>query len=192
MAKKKQASDKINIDQLAKLFGLPPSDDIQELNSDYVWEAGEAAYREALKDDRSESAAEAAREKAEFAAQDDLYANWYDAVESAASDLFEKHHLELHPAGKWWPSTYHETKAEARPYDLKIVPSISWLDAAEKIRQTADGVGYAYVGNDVKEFLSLGPWTARQAVLEHLGVITQYPEVYGSASARRLYESAFR
>jgi hypothetical protein len=185
-ATRKAASDKINIDQLAQLFDLPAFDDIDELNRDHVMEAGSAAYNSAREDDEdaSESDLEAAREKAEMRAQDEIYNSWYDAVEGATSSLFEQHHLELEPTGK--------EGTEKRRYNFKIVPKKTWLDSAEKIRQTADGVGSVYVGNDVKEFLSLGPWTARQAVLEHLGVITSYPSVYGSTSAQRLYEHAFR
>lgn len=188
-----KGSDKRNIDQLAALFGLPPFDDIDELNRDYIMEAGHEAYKAALEEaaaegelggGEAEDEAEEARQRAEMRAQDEVYGNWYDAVERAASQLFEEHGLELQPTGK--------QGTKERRYDFKIVPKKSWLDAAAHIRRTADGVGMAYVGNDVKEFLRLGPWTPRQAVLEHLGVIASYPEVYGSSSARQIYERSFR
>lgn len=182
-AVRKSTSDKINIDQLAGMLDLPPYDDIDEYNHNYVWESGDSAYKSALEDDETEDKAEAAREKAEQAAQSEIYGKWYDAAERAASSLFKQHHLELSPTGK--------QGTKDRRYDFKIVPEKSWLDSAEKIRQTAEGVGAAYVGNDVKEFLRLGPWSARQAVLEHIGVIASYPEVYGSSSARRIYDNAF-
>src|SRR5574341_1354413 len=179
-----KGSDKRNIDQLAAMFDLPAYDEIDELNRDNIMEAGHYAYKAALEEDESEDDAEAAREKAEMRAQDEIFNSWYDAVERAASQLFEHHNLELQPTGK--------QGTKERRYEFKIVPEKSWLDAAAKIRQTADGVCYSYVGNDVKEFLSLGPWSPRQAVLEHLGVIARYPEVYGSTSARNIYERAFR
>lgn len=179
-----KSSDKRNIDQLAQMFDLPPYDDVDELNRDHIMEAGHYAYKSAIEEDESEDEAEAAREKAEMRAQDEIFGNWYDAVERAASQLFDEHDLELQPTGK--------QGTKERRYEFKIVPKTSWLKSAEKIRQTADGVGFAYVGNDVKEFLSLGPWSPRQAVLEHLGVIRSYPEVYGSSSARHIYDHAFR
>jgi hypothetical protein len=40
--------------------------------------------------------------------------------------------------------------------------------------------------------LSSGPYTAKQAVLSHLGYIKRYPDVYGSTGARQLYENAWR
>lgn len=179
---KKPVTDKINIDELAKLFGMPDYERIEELNEAFLAEARQAGYESAKQDDDPD--AEEVGLEAEQEAQTELYNKWYDAVESAAESLFGQHGLELYPAKK--------PKIGTRSYDLKIVPVISWRNAAEKIRATAEGVGYAYVGNDVDEFLNLGPWTARQAVLEHIGVIKHYPEVYGASSARSLYERAFR
>lgn len=83
---------------------------------------------------------EEAQLEAEHAAQDDVYAQWYDAVEQAASRLLEEYGLELQPAGKWHPSTYAKTKAESRPHQMKIVPSKSWDDSANRVRQTIHGV----------------------------------------------------
>lgn len=179
-----KGSDRRNIDQLAAMFDLPPWDDIDELNRENIWIPGNQAYESAIEEGESEDVAEKARERAEERAGEEIYNTWYDAVERAAEELFGKHHLELVQTGR--------QGTPKRRYEFKIVPKVSWRDAAEKIRQTADGVGYAYVGNDVNEFLKLGPWTPRQAVLEHLGVIADYPEVYGSHSARQIYEVAFR
>jgi len=40
--------------------------------------------------------------------------------------------------------------------------------------------------------LEQGPYTPRQAVLEHIRTATTgYPEVYGSSSAQRMYENAW-
>jgi len=40
--------------------------------------------------------------------------------------------------------------------------------------------------------LEQGPYTPRQAVLEHIRTATTgYPEVYGSSSARHIYENAW-
>lgn len=174
-----KTSDKITIDQLAAMFELPDWDRIDELNQQHYWEASRGAGDEKAQLD------------AERAEQDDVYAKWYDAVESAASKLFEEHGLELQPAGKWHPSTHAKTKAERRPHQMKIVPSNSWNDAANKIRETINGVGTFHF-NDLKEFLHSGPYTARQAVLSHLGYIKRYPHVYGGLGANQMYEQTWR
>ena len=175
----KTSSDKINIDQLAKMFDLPDWDKIDEMNQHHYGEMSRGAEDED------------AQMKAEEEARDEVYAQWYDAVEHAASKLFEEHGLELQPAGKWHPSTHAKTRAERRPYDLKIVPSTSWNDAANKIRETLNGEGMFHFAN-LKEFLDSGPYTARQAVLSHLGTIRHHPAVYGGTGARQMYEQHWR
>lgn len=81
-------------------------------------------------------------------------------------------------------------RTDKRRYDFKIVPSNSWDDAANKIRETINGVGTFHF-NNLREFLSSGPYTARQAVLSHLGYIKRYPDVYGGSGARQLYDRAW-
>jgi len=180
-------SDKFNIDQLAKLFRLPAFDDVQEKNWEYVADAGSAAEREAIEDeDVTESRAEKIREEAEQAAGDELYRNWYDAVEHVAENLFGEHGLEL-------LAMRHTRKVHEnyRPAYLKVIPTRSWADAADKIRETINGVGEFHFSS-LREFLDSGPWTARQAVLENLGWIRWYPEVYGGSSPQRVYEQSWR
>jgi hypothetical protein len=174
-----KTTDKTDIAALASMFGLPDWDRIDEMNQQHYWEMARGAE------------GEEAQQEAEREAQDEVYAKWYDAVEHAASKLFEEHGLELQPAGKWHPSTYAKTKAERRPFQLKIVPSTSWKDAAEKIRETINGVGDFHFG-DLGEFLRSGPYTARQAVLSHLGYIKRYPAVYGGQGAHQMYEQHWR
>ncbi|HSX22264.1 MAG TPA: hypothetical protein VLE97_05765 [Gaiellaceae bacterium] len=177
-----KTSDKINIDQLAQMLGLPDWEKIDEMNQQHYWEMTR----------RGDYEDEDAQMKAEEEARDEVYGKWYDAVEHAASRLFEEHGLELQPAGKWHPSTYTKTRAEARPHELKIVPSNSWDDAAEKIRATMSGIGDVYVGDDLREFLRIQGTTARQAVLSHLGAIKRYPHVYGGPGAHQMYEQHWR
>jgi hypothetical protein len=172
-ARDKKTSDKITIEQLAKMFGLPDWDKIDEMNQQHYWEMTQGGDYED----------EDARMEAEQEAQAEVYNQWYDAVESTASKLFETHGLELKPAGKQGTPT--------RRYDLKIVPSASWNDAADKIRETINGVGMFHF-NSLREFLDSGPYTAREAVLAHLGTIKNYPAVYGSGSAHQMYERAWR
>lgn len=166
-----KTSDKTNIDQLAKMFGLPDWDKIDDMNQHHYWEVSRGAGDED------------AQMEAEREAQDEVYGQWYDAVEHAASQLFEEHGLELKPTGK--------QGTEKRRYDFKIEPQNSWNDAADKIRETINGVGTFHF-NNLKEFLDSGPYTARQAVLSHLRWMRDYPSVYGGPGAHQMYERHWR
>lgn len=166
-----KTSDKINIDQLAKLLDLPDWDRIDELNQQHYWEMSQGITDE---DEQLE---------AERAAQEDVYNQWYDAVESTAERLFEEHGLELHQTGK--------QGTEKRRYDFKIVPQNSWDDAANKLRETINGVGDFHF-NSLSEFLKAEASTARRAVLSHLGSVKKYPHVFGGLGARQMYDQAWR
>jgi hypothetical protein len=181
-----KSSDKLNIDQLAEMFGLPAFDDLQERNWEYVADAGAAAERAAIEDeDVTDRQAEKIREEAEQAAGDELYGNWYDAVERVAESLFNAHGLVL------VAKPHKGRKTDRRPYEFKIAPEVSWADAADKLRETINGVGEFHFSS-LREFLDSGLWTARQAVLEHLGSIRRYPEVYGGSSPQRIFEQSWR
>ena len=54
-----------------------------------------------------------------------------------------------------------------------------------------NGVDYFHFGT-LKEFLDSGPYSGREAVLNHIGYIPQWAEVYGDTDARRIYESHVR
>lgn len=164
-----QRSDKITIEALAKMFGLPDWDRIDELNQEFYWEQARGAEGE-----------DAAME-AERAAQDEVFAQWYDAVEHVADKLFAEHGLELVPV----------RKKDRRSFELRVVPIHSWKDAADKIRETVNGAGPFYF-HSLREFLNAGPYTARQAVLSHLGWIKHYPAVYGGLGPHQMYENAWR
>jgi hypothetical protein len=166
-----KTSDKINIDQLAKMFGLPDWEKIDEMNQDHYWEMSRGAADEEAEMDAQQAAAE------------EVYGQWYDAVERASSKLFEEHGLELTPTGKQGSPT--------RRYDFKIVPQNSWDDAANKIRETINGVGDFHF-DSLKEFLHREGPTARKAALSHLGYIKKYPLVYGGLGAHQMYEQAWR
>jgi hypothetical protein len=176
-----KSTDRIDIDQLAKLFHLPAFDDVQERNWEYIANAGDDAIR-ASDYDEENSEAEKLREDAEQAAGEELYSKWYDAVEHVADELFGEHGLDLKPVDK---------RIKLRAYTLRIVPHVSWNDAADRIRETINGVGEFYF-EDLQEFLMSGPWTARQAVLAHLGYIRSYPAVYGGPGPNQIYDSFVR
>jgi len=161
-------SDKINIDQLAKMFGLPDWESVDERNQHHYWEMTHGAEDQ---------------EKAEQEAQAEVYNQWYDAVEHTADTLFGEHGLEVKPVGK--------QGTKDRRYDFKIVPANSWNDAANKLRETINGVGDFHF-DTIREFLDSGPYTAKQAVLSHLGYIKRYPAVYGGPGANQMYERHWR
>jgi len=180
---KSKTSDKLNTDQIAKLFDLDTYEDLNERNIDYIAEQGHYAYKAAIEDGASEEEADEANMKGQEEADGELFRQWHDGVMAAAEDLFGKHGLTLVPVGKQGSAAY--------PYEYKVVPEESWDKAVVAIIETINGVG-DYHFSSVREFLDSGPYTARSGVLEHLGYIASYPEVYGDTSARRIYEGHFR
>lgn len=173
-------SDVLPLHKIAKLFGLPDLDDLVELNADYIAEQAHAAQRAAEAEGED---AEKAWEEASHAAENEIVDKWSDAVLAAATELFGAHGLDLEerkPRGK-----------ALRIWEYKVVPQENWRDAADKIRGTINGVGMFHFSS-LKEFLDSGPWTAREAVLQHLSMVRRYPDVYGTSSARRLYEGGWR
>lgn len=172
----------INVDTLAAMFKLPSWDKTDECNIEYIWETGQYAYSEALKEGKSEAEAEESREEAERIESEDMFHKWHRAVTVAVGQMFEKHGLALKP----------RRKGEAYPFEYKIVALAGWKDAADKIIDTINGVGYFHFGT-VRDFISSGPYrTARQAVLHHVGWIPDHAEVYGTSSARMIYETYLR
>ena len=173
-AAKTGPADKITIDQLAKLLGLPDWDSVDEKNQHHYWEMSRDAEGEDT------------QIKAEQEAQEAVYRQWYDAVESAAEKLFGEHDLEF-------LAMKHTRKVNQnyRPHVLKIIPSKSWDDAADKLRETINGVGDFHF-ESLREFLKAEASTAKQAVLSHLGYIKRYPAVYGGLGANQMYEQAWR
>jgi len=172
----------INVDTLAAMFKLPSWEGVDEYNVEYICEAGCYAYTEALKEGLSEEQAVEKREAAEAEAQGELFDKWHSSVMHAAEYLFNKHGLTLQP----------RRKGQKQPYEYKIVALKGWRVAAHKIAETINGVGYFHFSG-VAELVSSGPYaTERQAVLHHIHWIADYPAVYGSPSAERAYEQAWR
>jgi hypothetical protein len=170
----KELTDKINIDELAKLLGLTSWDEQEEYALSYITEAAGI----------EEGDSDAEVERKEMAVQDDVYRNWHDAVESVADEIFDQHNMELQPL------VARGRKQVA--YEYRIVPRVSWADVASKLIDTINGVGM-WEFNSVKELKEVGPYnTVKQAVLAHLGHIKRRPEVYGTSSPRTLYERAWR
>lgn len=175
-ARRKEPTGKVSIDQLAKALDLPDWDRVREINADYIAESGHQ-----VADDPND---EESRFSAEQKAEDGVFRSWYDAVLAAASSLYGEHGLELAPIPvKGAPS-------DARSYDLRVVPSATWQDAARKLVETINGAGPFHYAN-AAEFISCTGGTARRSVLSHLHWIAEYPAVYGTRTALRIYEGAW-
>ena len=176
MAEKK-LSDKIDLDRLAAMFKLPDWDGVLEANTDYVWENEKTAVRQA-EEGTSEKEIEKIREEAQIEAQDEVYSNYHGAVMRAAEEIFGEHHLDLVPV----------RKGERYPFEYRIEPSSgkTWKDAARQLATTINGVGLTY--EDPSEYTK----APKQYVLSRLGWVRSFPEVYGTPSAARIYESSWR
>lgn len=70
------------------------------------------------------------------------------------------------------------------------MPNTDWKDSASQLLKTINGMGYFYFST-LKEYLYVECCTARQAVLNNLDYIRIYPDVYGSYSAKTLYENGW-
>jgi hypothetical protein len=174
-----------NVDQLAKLFGLPSSEDVHEATRENVADAGHFAYEYAIKEGRSEEEAERAREEAEDEEGRDIQRKWYDGVTDVAEHFFEAHLLRLVPLN----ASY-----ERHAYEFQVLPAHgkTWRDAANAIRETINGAGPFYFAS-LREFLTSGPYTPYEAVIQHFGWIPDHAEVYGTGeTARRIYDRAWR
>ena len=172
MAEAKTTTRTFDHDQLAKMFGLPDWDRVLELNIDYVDQARSDVRAQELADGASEDEAEDVAENAEREAGDEVYRNWSQAVLAAAEELFGAHHLQLVQVGK-------------RGGLYRVADIDGWPRAARAIARTIDGVGLVSVApSDLR--------APRRFVMGHLGAVRHYPEVYGTASAKRIYERAWR
>lgn len=173
-------SDSLDVDQLANLLGVKPLNDID-------YESGNYGYfidmfkREALDDGMSEDDAQSyAEEKAQAEEQaevDKAFLEYKDAIDHVAEKLFNEHGLDL----TW----------NAKKFVYKIAPQKDWKDAADKIRMTINGVG-RFEFSSLKEFLDSGPYTAREAVLSHLGWIPQWIAVYEGGTAAGMVDRRMR
>lgn len=181
---KAKTKDVLNINEIAKLLGLRPPDEVEWDDNGENYSAG---YNEAIDEGLDEGEAEERGFKWQDAAQDEVYREYADAVVNVAEQLFSKHLLSLQPR------LPRDTRRGTFAFEYRVIPIEGWDAAANEIRTTISGVGMFDVGRDLREFLSYGPWTtARQAVLAHLHVIKDWPEVYGSGSPSTMLDRALR
>lgn len=102
------------------------------------------------------------------------------SVLTVAERLFAEHKL-----------TLVELKGKYRGWSWRIRPETTWRDAAAELVTTINGVGM-FEFRDVREFCRSGPYTPKEAVLNHVGWIKWHPEVYGDGSAKSMVENEMR
>lgn len=125
-----------------------------------------------------------AKDECECGFQDEreFYSNTYQrAIETTADNLLREHGMTLVPANKrfgYWQK--------------KIIPMHSWKDAAEKLVMTINGYGMFEFRN-ARVLKESGPYVSyEQAVLNHIGWINSWYQVYGYGSAESKISSLMR
>jgi len=158
-------SDTFTFDRLCAAFGLKASRDgaidLIDGNFDYIMAQVDGIEDE---DERTRSV-----EKIE----NEVVDAYFGAAESAIEDMAEQ----------WFRLSI--TKIDGDLYRVK--PMKSWEDSLTPIVETINGVGYFYF-RDGKELMRSGPYTAREAVLSHMGYLNDVGSVYGEESLERKFE----
>lgn len=179
-------SNRTTLSDIAHTLDLPTWGAIDELNTDHYHEAAHAACGGCCNGaDLCE-----AYLAAEMAAQTDVFRAYRGAVLAAAESALASHHLALEAV-----RFRHKGKRIESDHDYRIVLANgrTWTDAADRIRDTIEGVGsLGYYEGGTRGFLRSGPYTARSAVLSHLHWIKRRSEVYGTSSPTRIYQGAWR
>jgi hypothetical protein len=171
--------DVIDAEKLAEFLAVPTYTDVWEGNEEYLGSYYSAGMEEALNEGLPIEEAEEAAEEAQYAAEEELLANYTSALEAAADSVLEPHKLVAEAIGK------HQGQ-------YKIVPTGTWKDAAWEIIRTINGIGMFYY-EDAKALKDVGPYRSyKQAVLSHLHWVKDYPKVYGTRSAERVFHNSWR
>lgn len=167
VVKSERLSPYLDLDQVAELLGV-------ESFSSY-----DDYYIENVSCDCSEQDQDAGKCDCGFeAGRTELFRQYTGALNQIAEHLLDKHGLLLEETAQEWRK--------------KIVPQVSWRDATKHIMMTIEGHGMFDYHGDVQEFLERGPYTAFQAVMEHLHWMKSYYEVYGDTGAKERMERAMR
>jgi len=155
---------------LAKLLELPQYDD--EVYSDTYG----IVHKAAIEAGESEEQAERAAVDAESEEEGERWSQYKDAVLHVAEQLCIEHKLTLH---------------EMNGHRWQFRPSESWEKAASEVVKTINGYGM-FVFSSVKEFMSSGPYTAREAVLGHLHWMHEWYNVYEGSSSKAAFYRRLR
>jgi hypothetical protein len=168
----KKLSAYLTIDQICQIIGVRPPEKV--FPEDYNLGYWEDAYQYAI--EREGKTEEEAYEFATKAEAEELSEQWNKyiaAVEAVAINLFAEYHLDL---------TEKESKRKGTRY--LVSPQKSWRDSCKQIVELINGIGYFHFSSsdNAREFLSSGPYTAREGVLKHLHHLRRHHEVYGDYS----------
>ena len=159
-----------NILDLDGLAGLLKVKTVMEYDDFFV----ENCYCECSEELQNESKCECGFEDQ----RGQLYDKYVSAVESIAEKLLNEHGLTL-------------IKNEKK-FNYRIMPQQNWLDAAGKVMTTIEGYGMFGYNGRVKEFLRSGPYTAREAVLQHTHWLKEWYAVYCDGNAQDRLSRALR
>lgn len=181
VARTKPISDVVDLDEIARDFKLTTITDYDDSIIDSFADTWSHARKEALSEGMSEDEADEKAREAEQAERDEAVGHYMDAILRVADKLYGEHGLVLEP----------KHKGKGRSFEYKVAPEKSWSDAANKIRETINGVGM-FEFRDLQDFLRSGPYTARQAVLSHLHWIADWPSVYGEGTPRSMVDRQMR
>jgi len=167
-----------DVQELADWAGIETDfDGLIESNSDYIWDAGSYAEKEAIEAEATEVEIEKARNNAERSVGDALYRAWKKSVEAGARYLLESRTIDL-PLGL---TEYNGA------YSIDLRAGTSWAELVSKLVVIINGVG-SFEFRSAKELADSGPYTMKQAAVSHLGWVKSWPNVYGGHSAQRIFE----
>ena len=168
--KRKMTTNRVDFDQICRILKVDTWEQRDDrIFESYGWDA-----------DASEEENLATEEES----RDEAFRAYHDAVMSVTEEAFAEHGLMLEgvPFGR---------SPVAHPWYFRILPKHDWKDAASHIRETIDGFGL-FVFGSLRNFLASGPYTPREAVLNHIGWIPDWYRVYGNGTASYHVERKMR
>lgn len=169
VTKKKPMPDTFTFDGLCAAFGLKASRDglldLIDRNFDYI-----VSMFDEIEDEDERMEAQSEIESAFVDA-------YFGAAESAIEDMAEQ----------WFRLSITKISKEGKEDTYKVKPMKSWEDSLKPIVETMNGVGYFYF-RDGKALMRSGPYTAREAVLSHMGYLSDVGSVYEEESLERKFE----
>jgi len=178
--KAQKVSAILSIDALCNLLGVDTIGDYADKVDCYDWGAYQHIHGEALAAGLSEDEADEKVREAEDAERDYACEAYRDVVVYAAEKLFGEHGLML-----------TGVERQGQTWQWEVFPVASWRDAADLIRRTINGVGIFEFAS-TREFLASGPYTPKQAVMQHLHWIKRWCDVYGERSPATMIERRMR
>jgi uncharacterized protein YpuA (DUF1002 family) len=133
-------------------------------------------YNEAKKQNKDEEESEKIAQEAETSYAEECYTKHNNAIQRVAEHYFSLIKLNLDFRSDGYVLIYEET---------------TWEDSAKKILELINGYGQFYFSS-LEDFLESGPFTVKEAVLEHLSYLKFYGKIYGDASPEQMFERYYR